>query len=62
MIGVATHLKSFVRRATAEGRAATGMPWYIRTPQRDHLWAQTWDDAMQIANQAAREAQIEALR
>lgn len=62
MIGIASHLKSHVSHATDEGQAATGMPWYIRTPQKDHMWAQTWHDAMHIANQAAREAQIEALR
>ena len=59
MIGVPKSLKSSVERTDYD--PPSGCRWYIHTPQGEHYWAADWHQAMQIATEAAREAQMEAL-
>lgn len=61
MIGVAAHLKSHVSKDKS-GTAPAEFPWCITTPQNDHMFAPTWDVAMELANFRARQAQLDALR
>lgn len=59
MSGINPCFKSRVEKAKTR---VSGFQWYVYTPQGEHIWAESWRDALIIGNSYARMAQMEVLR